>query len=239
MSFHSTLDQTGSLVSYNNENKLYERRYKVKSYMMRCDLLKCVDLTKLEELAHDLDIDVNSTLWVDYLDIVMDFRSLQLQNYVNNINRLEEVCENFVQILGHNQLVKIRYFFHCIEQISQPTTSSSSWVYKTPLADRHQQYDNLEQIYLKSISDDRQKNYNSLVSLRFGQKTSVYSVSCVHSPDYFINLKLYDLNRSSTQTIANVKFYGNQMYEYDTFKTARHLTMQTINLIERRIIEKE
>lgn len=196
---------------------------KVKNIMVRVDLLQRINLHSLERLARELNIDTDRVVWLDFIDMIMDVKSSL------SVLTIADTCSKLVHSLDHCQLVRLRYFFHCLESSScsgggrEDTTKP----------------DSLEQIYLRSLTERKSKNYNSSVTLNFGRDATVFTMDSMHSPDYFINMKLYELNRSTLQPAASVKFYGSQLFESDIFKMSRHLTMQAINIIERRHIEDE
>lgn len=252
------------------------RRDKLRRLMMRSDLVLKIDLSSLESLARDLKLSETSC-WNDYIDVVLDIHNYRVSSAATTttsseimvmmrssssplsqefppistrlLDDLALVSDRLVEFLDKEQLVRLRCFFMCIMEcdlLSSTTTTTMS----TKSLSSAEMVDDLERMYLRGL-ETSDKNYCSSVSLRFGKETTVYTCQYVHSPDFFIDLKMYDLNRltstsSSTTTttntmdgreaIVNVKLYSNQLYEHDLYSNVRKLAAQCISTIERRNI---
>lgn len=221
------------------------RREKLRPLLVCQELISNMDLIKLGAFASNSNMKIsNEIVWTDYMDVLLDLRSAtrgrssrQLSHILDD---LQIASDQLIDHLNDNQLVHMRHYFMCHDidaTRSDLVASSSSSV------------DNLERIYLRSLSGIT-KNYSSSISLRFGQDSAMYSCHFMHSPDYFLDIKMYDLNRISSSTssplvtgimdsreaIINIKFYGNQLYEQDVYKNIRQVAAQCISTIERRNI---
>lgn len=218
---------------------MQRKREKLKTLMIRHELIPLMDLEGLRIVGNELNIDTLPA-WLDYIDIVLDFYGLDEDSHLST-RMLETLSTNVNQLVDHldkEQLVRMRFFFTFLSQEFQKQTSSSSSM---------DEIDDLERIYLRGISRTKTRNYCSSTTLRFGQETAVYMADSPQAPDYFIDLKVFDLHRIPSHTntmdgrdaVVNCKFYGNQLQEYHLYRNVRMLASQCIGVIERRNIDGE
>lgn len=219
------------------------RRAKLKQLLSRYELIPYINLHSLDELGQELRIN-KTEMWLDYVDAVLDLHDCTGSPGRRLLENFSACIDRLVDRLDTRQVVRLRLYMTCVERDMPKMMSNTSATTE----------DSLEYYYLRGM-ETRTYNYCSSTSLRKGLSSIVYSAESSIAANYFVDMKLYDLDNisssssSSSPTIPgcnsipmmdgrdaaiNIKFYGNQLYDSEPYKLARDIAIRCIHIIEQR-----
>lgn len=103
-----------------------KRRANVHKLLTCLEIIPLINLHELEVFANSIHLQ-NTFLWIEYLDILLDLRLyILIDKPPKNglVQDLEEITEALVRQLDRDQLIKMRFFYTCIEQRYENTKPS-------------------------------------------------------------------------------------------------------------------
>lgn len=253
-----------------------KQQLKVVKMLSELETISRIVLTEIQEVATELEI-TSTDPWMDYLDALHDLKSIQkksptltlamLENSLSDeseatLQQLEELAKLLVESLSKKQLMKMKHYLICLETEEETPCSSGSlstdnittsyMTARTPMdvADASINLDlndDLEELYQLKVCQKKILNYSSSITLKLGEKSTVYTSANMNTPDYLVDLKIYDLNKVAPEdigtkdmwrdAIVRMKFYGTQLLDQKYFQAAKSLTTQCIRVVQDR--EKE
>lgn len=261
--------KTSSVQVKNSENVIGETTSEGNEDVL--EIISKVTLPSIQEVATELEI-TSTDPWMDYLDGLHDLKSIQkksltlttamLENSLSDeseatLQQLEELAKLLVESLSKKHLMRMKHYLICLETEDEiPCSSGSSnmdnistsyMTARTPMdaADvsiNANSNDDLEELYQRKVYQKRILNYSSNITLKLGEKSTVYSLETTNTPDYLLDLKIYDLNKVAPENIGTkdmwrdaivrMKFYGTQLLDQKHMQAAKNLATQCIRTIQ-------
>lgn len=226
-----------------------------------------------QDLAMDLDIR-KEEVWTDFLGQVQEMEALKEdkeeltmksleENYAEEYGVLLEELTGSVNLLvsslRKDQIQQMRLSLKCLtkERLTQSSNGSSNMAtttmpyttVPTPMdaagaSTNLSGLNALEELYQRKDSVKKTLNYSSSITLKLGEKPNVYTSENRSTPDYFVDLKIYDLNKIAPENlgtqnmwkdaIVRTKFYGRKLTDFEIYQTVENAAVKMVKMVQQR-----
>lgn len=185
----------------------WKRKEKTRKLLLQHELIPLIDLYRLEQLAITLGIE-STFMWIEYVELMLDLRlELKLGKLPtrSRIEDLEHITESLVRHLDRDQLIRMRFFYSCLDQKNTENNKYTSKVDKSTG----------NEVNLYSCESDHDPDYYIALS--------VYDLTKI---DHACANDSYD------DGYIKIKFYGSHEHEANIYESVEILVSQVIDVIE-------
>ncbi|QCH41362.1 hypothetical protein 1 [Haematobia irritans densovirus] len=178
----------------------------------------------------------------------------------NLLEQLTEALSLYLPSLKKETELNLKEYLTCLMEdaatpylsgLSSMGTTSTSYMTAHTAMDRAdvltntRSIDELEELYRVSPSAKKTINYSSITTLKLDEKPKEFRSETSTTPDFFVDLKMYDMNKIPPEEIGSkemwryaiirTKFYGSNLLDGAIQEAARKVTTMTIKTIKKRL----